>query len=48
MCGPTGCGKCVSKNTKIRIRNKKTLEIQELTIEEFKKIASRANKHKKS
>lgn len=48
MCGPTGCGKCVSKNTKIRIRNKKTLEIQELTIEEFKKLANRANKHKKS
>ena len=40
MAGPTGTGKCVSKNTKIKIRNKKTLEIQELTIEEFKKIAS--------
>lgn len=42
MVGPTGSGKCVSKNTKIKIRNKKTLEIQELTIEEFKKLTSRA------
>ena len=41
MVGPTGSGKCVSKNTKIKIRNKKTLEIQELTIEEFKKLTSR-------
>ena len=42
MVGPTGSGKCVSKNTKIKIRNKKTLEIKELTIEEFEKISSRA------
>ena len=46
FCGNSGVGKCVSKNTKIKIRNKKTLEIQELTIEEFKKLASRANKRK--
>lgn len=39
--GPTGSGKCVSKDTKIRIRNKKTHKIQEITIEEFKNIASR-------
>ena len=40
LAGSSGVGKCVSKNTKIKIRNKKTLEIQELTIEEFKKLAS--------
>lgn len=48
LVGSSGVGKCVSKNTKIKIRNKKTLEIQELTIEEFKKIASITNKRKKS
>ena len=41
LAGPTGSGKCVSKNTKIKIRNKKTLEIQEVTIEEFMKLASK-------
>ena len=38
MLGESGCGKCISKNTKIKIRNKKTLETQELTIEEFIKL----------
>ena len=32
----TGVGKCVSGATKIKIRNKKTGEIQELTIDELK------------
>ena len=36
--GNTGVGKCVSGNTKIKIRNKKTLEIQELTILEFRNL----------
>lgn len=36
--GSTGCGKCVSGNTKIKIRNKKTLETQELTILEFRNL----------
>lgn len=35
MLGPSGCGKCVCGNTKIRIRNKKTLEIEEITIQDF-------------
>lgn len=41
MAGPTGSGKCVSYDTKIKIKNKKTSEIQEVTIGEFLKIASR-------
>lgn len=35
--GPTGSGKCVLKNVKIKIRNKKTGKIEEISIEEFKK-----------
>lgn len=42
MTGQSGVGKCVTKETKIKIRNKKTLEIQELTIEEFMKLATKA------
>lgn len=41
MMGPSGCGKCVSYDTKIKIKNKKTSEIQEVTIGDFLKIASR-------
>lgn len=44
MMGPSGCGKCVSYDTKIKIKNKKTSEIQEVAIGDFLKIASRANK----
>ena len=36
MLGRTGVGKCVSGSTKVRIRNKKTGEIQELTLNELK------------
>ena len=32
-------GKCVFKDTKITVRNKKTSEIQEFTLEEFYKIS---------
>ncbi len=32
-------GKCVFKDTKITVRNKKTSEIQELTLEEFYKMS---------
>lgn len=42
--GKSGTGKCVSKNTKIKIRNKKTLEIQEITIEELKKLSTLSKK----
>lgn len=35
LLGPSGCGKCVCDNTKITIRNKKTSEIEEITIKEF-------------
>ena len=38
--GKTGVGKCVSANTKIKIRNKKTGEIQDITIEELKNLFS--------
>lgn len=38
--GKTGVGKCVSGNTNIKIRNKKTGEIQILTINELKKLVS--------
>lgn len=44
MMGPSGCGKCVSYDTKIKIKNKKTFEIQEVTIGDFLKIARRNNK----
>ena len=33
--GPTGCGKCVSKDTEITIKNKKTNEIKTLKISEL-------------
>ena len=35
--GNSGTGKCVLKNVKIKIRNKKTGEIEEISIEDFKK-----------
>lgn len=35
LLGPTGCGKCVCRNTVIKIRNKRTKEITELTLDEF-------------
>lgn len=37
LLGKSGCGKCFSENTKITIRNKKTLKIEEVTIKEFLK-----------
>ena len=40
MIGKTGCGKCVSKDTMIKVRNKKTGEIQVLTINDFKNLVS--------
>ena len=40
MIGPTGVGKCVSGNTNVKIRNKKTGEIQILTINELKNLVS--------
>lgn len=36
--GPTGVGKCVTSDTKIKIRNKTTGEIEEITIGEFSKF----------
>ena len=36
--GKTGTGKCVSENTIIRVKNKKTNKIEELTIKEFKNL----------
>lgn len=38
--GKTGVGKCVSGDTIVKIRNKKTGEIQTLTINEFKNLVS--------
>lgn len=35
MVGPTGCGKCVSKNTLVTIRDKKNNEVFQITISEF-------------
>ena len=35
--GPTGVGKCVTSDTKIKIRNKITREIEEISIEDFDK-----------
>lgn len=35
MLGQSGVGKCVCGDTKIKIRNKKTLQIEEITIKEF-------------
>lgn len=37
LLGPTGSGKCVLKNSKVKIRNKKTGKIEEISIEDFKK-----------
>lgn len=40
MVGPTGTGKCVTADTKVTVRNKKTGEVETLSIDEFiKKIA---------
>lgn len=36
--GTTGVGKCVCGDTIVKIRNKKTNEIQEITLEELKKL----------
>ena len=46
MFGPTGSGKCITKNTKIKIRNKKTGEIYCDTINNLKKmlISGESNK----
>lgn len=38
VCGPTGSGKCISGNTKVKIRNKKTGEIYYDTINNLKNI----------
>lgn len=38
LSGSSGTGKCISKTTYIRVRNKKTNIIEELTVEEFIKI----------
>lgn len=35
VAGPTGCGKCVSKDTEITLKNKKNGEIKTLTISEL-------------
>lgn len=35
IAGPTGCGKCVSKDTEITLKNKKSGEIKTLTISEL-------------
>lgn len=47
MLGSTGCGKCVTGNTKIRIKNKKTGKILSVTMHELKSIAknSKGNKN---
>jgi ABC-type Fe3+/spermidine/putrescine transport system ATPase subunit len=37
LLGKSGCGKCFSENTRITIRNKKTLKVEEITIKEFLK-----------
>lgn len=37
LLGQSGVGKCVCGDTKIKIKNKKTLEIEEITIEDFYK-----------
>lgn len=35
--GNSGTGKCVLKNSKVKVRNKKTGKIEEISIEDFKK-----------
>src|ERR1035437_10491373 len=37
LLGKSGCGQCFSENTKITVRNKKTLNIEEISIKEFLK-----------
>lgn len=43
MVGPTGCGKCVSKDTYITVKNKKTNEVQRLTMAEFIEVLENYN-----
>ena len=38
LLGETGTGKCLCGNTKVKIRNKNTGEIQEISINDFKKM----------
>ena len=38
LCGPTGSGKCVSEDTFVTVKNKKTGKIEKLTIEMFIKM----------
>jgi ATP-dependent Clp protease ATP-binding subunit ClpX len=38
VCGPTGSGKCISGDTKVKVRNKKTGEIYYDTINNLKKM----------
>ena len=38
VCGPTGSGKCISGDTKVKIRNKKTGEIYHDTINNLKNM----------
>ena len=44
MLGSTGCGKCVTGNTKIRIKNKKTGKILSVTMHELKSIAKNSKR----
>ena len=39
--GPTGCGKCVSKDTEITLKNKKSGEIKTLTISDLIKLLNK-------
>lgn len=43
MVGPTGCGKCVTKDTYITVKNKKTNEVQRLTMAEFIEVLKNYN-----
>lgn len=43
VAGPTGCGKCVSKDTEITLKNKKSGEIKTLTISELIDILNNKN-----
>lgn len=43
MVGPTGCGKCVTKDTYITVKNKKTNEVQRLTMAEFIEVLENYN-----
>lgn len=38
LLGETGTGKCLCGNTKVKIRNKNTGELQEISINDFKKM----------